>query len=397
MKGLFTREDFSGFGPDRLCACARPLTTVQGQRPGRLRVQVRTQCPRLPGVYGMLDEAGELVYVGKAKCLRTRLLSYFRRRGRDRRARRIATAARTLVWEVLPNEFAALLRELELIRRWRPRFNVQGQPRRQRRTYVCLGRRPAAYIFLAPKPAATAVAAFGPVPDGDKASAAVRRLNDWFQLRDCPQAQELIWAEQRELFPVLRAAACLRYEFGHCLGPCTGASSRADYRAKVRAALAFLAGENTAPLETLRRDMEQASATLAFERAGVLRDRLEALEWLTRHLGRLRRAAAHSFVYPVLGYDGSEIWYLIRQGRVLATLPRPMDAAARVEATATLADVFAEENHGPLPAEETDGVFLVASWFQAISGGAGTDEGLARNGIGNEGGGMRDADVELFR
>src|ERR1700731_1903084 len=117
-----------------------PLEAIHGHRPSRLREKVRKRCPRKPGVYGMVDATGELIYVGKAKCLRSRLLSYFRPNSRDPKAGRILGQTRTLVWEPAPNEFAALLRELELIRRWRPRCNVQGQPTRYRRTYVCVGR-----------------------------------------------------------------------------------------------------------------------------------------------------------------------------------------------------------------------------------------------------------------
>ncbi len=364
MKGLFGRDVFTGFGLDRLSRVERPLTRIDGQRPGRLRLQLRMCGPRLPGVYGMVNDNGELVYVGKARCLRTRLLSYFRRHSRDPKAGRILAATRTLVWEVVPDEFGALLRELELIRRWRPRFNVHGQPRGRRRCYVCVGRRPAPYAFLAPRPPATAAAAFGPVPAGIKAREAVRRLNDWFQLRDCPQSQELLWAEQTELFPVLRAAACIRHEIGHCLGPCAGACSRHDYRSQVRATLAFLTGADSSPLDTLRRDMTAAATAQAYERAAVLRDRFEALEWLHLHLARLRRAATHSFVYPVPSHDGSETWYLIRQGRVLTALPRPRDPTAHAEAASTLTAVFARERLAPLATEETAGVLLVDSWFK---------------------------------
>jgi excinuclease ABC subunit C len=136
----------------------------------------------------MVDATGELVYVGKAKCLRARLLSYFRTNSRDPKAGRILEAARQIVWEVGASEFGALLRELELIRRWQPRFNVQGQPARRRRGYVCVGRRPAPYVFFAARPPRTALAVFGPVPAGTTAREAVRRVNDWFRLRDCPQA-----------------------------------------------------------------------------------------------------------------------------------------------------------------------------------------------------------------
>ena len=117
------------------------------------------------------------------------------------KAGHILEHTRSLVWEVQPNEFAALLRELELICRWQPRFNVQGRPGRRRHNYVCIGRRPAPYAFLAPRPPATAFACFGPIPAGHRAREVVRRVNDWFQLRDCPQSQEMVFADESELFP----------------------------------------------------------------------------------------------------------------------------------------------------------------------------------------------------
>src|SRR5579884_3985864 len=340
MKGLFARQAFTGFGPHGLPAGEPPSGRVEGKRPRRLRARVRAECPRLPGVYGMVDAAGELAYVGKAKDLRARLLSYFRPNSRDPKAGRIIEAARLIAWETAHGEFAALLRELELIRRWQPRFNVQGQPRRYRRCYVCVGRKPAPYVFAAGRPPATALAAFGPVPAGGRLRDAVRRVNDRFRLRDCPQAQQMVFADQGELFPVLRTPGCLRHEIGTCLGPCAAACSRGDYRAGVRAALAFLCGDDRTPLEELERDMTAASAALAFERAAALRDRLEALTWLGERLAHVRRAGALSCVYPVTGHDGSERWYLIRCGRVRAVLPRPVGEEAERAAAATLAATF---------------------------------------------------------
>src|ERR1700739_4950098 len=71
--------------------------------------RIRQDCPRRPGVYGMVDARGEVIYVGKAKSLRARLMSYFRPRSRDPKAGRILEAARRIAWELLPREFAALL------------------------------------------------------------------------------------------------------------------------------------------------------------------------------------------------------------------------------------------------------------------------------------------------
>jgi excinuclease ABC subunit C len=315
----------------------------------------------------MVNARGELVYVGKAKCLRSRLLSYFRPASREPKAGRILDHTAGLAWECAASEFAALLRELELIRRWQPRFNVQGQPQRRRRTYVCLGRRPAAYAFLARRPAANVVASFGPVPGGRHAREAVRRLNDWFRLRDCPQAQEMIFADQTELFPAPRTAGCLRYEIGTCLGPCLGACSRAAYGERVRAARAFLDGADRAPLDDLERDMAAASAALAFERAAALRDHREVLRWLWDELARVRRARQeHTFVYPVRGPDEREIWYLIHRGRVVAALAPPQTDADRARAAERIEAVFGKDNAWAAPPvnEVIDGVLLIAAWFR---------------------------------
>jgi excinuclease ABC subunit C len=321
---------------------------------------VRLECPRWPGVYGMVDRRGELIYVGKAKSLRARLLGYFRPRSRDPKAGRIITETRLLAWEPAPTEFSALLRELELIRRWQPRFNIQGQPKRKRRALVCLGRRPAPYAFLSRRAAASVVAVYGPVPAGHQAREAVRRLNDHFRLRDCPQSQEMVFSDQQELFPVLRAAGCLRHEIGTCLGPCAAACSHAEYEARLDAARHFLDGADVGILERLERDMLAASAATQFERAAVLRDRLEPLGWLHACLERLRRARGLSFVYPLRSCEGQELWYVIRGGQVEAVLP------AGAEAAATVAAVYASKAAGPgsWAAKSVDGLLLVDAWFR---------------------------------
>ena len=369
MEKLFTGPTFAGFGPNSLNPFAglSALYQVRARGASGLRLRVRQECPRRPGVYGMVNVHGELFYVGKAKCLRSRLLSYFRSRSRDPKAGRIVEHTRVLAWEPAPSEFAALLRELELIRRWRPRYNVQGQPRRRRLTFVCLGRRPAPYAFLTSRPTAGALACFGPIPASLLAREAVRRVNDWFGLRDCPQHQEMIFADQGELFPVVRAAACLRHEIGTCLGPCAGACTQAAYAERVRAARTFLAGTDRTPLEVLERDMTAAALAQEFERAVVLRDKLAALRWLDDRLERLRQAREqHTFVYPVRGHAGQDLWYLIHRGRVAATTLLPHDAASKQKAADTLEAIYGNPNLGigALTADNLDAVLLVAAWFR---------------------------------
>jgi excinuclease ABC subunit C len=371
VDGLFPRPVFKGFGPNGLHSTAEAPTMVRMEavQPGRLRKCVREQAPRgQAGVYGMVNARGELIYVGKAKCLRTRLLSYFRRNSRDPKAGRILQHTRALVWESVPSEFAALLRELELIQRFRPRFNVHGQPLRRRRTYVCIGRPPAPYLFLTSKPTGRASVCFGPVPASEAAREAVRRLNDWFGLRDCPQSQEMAFADQRELFPLLRAAGCLRYEIGTCLGPCAGGCTRSGYTQRVRAARAFLAGTNLGLLDELKVEMDAASVALDFERAASLRDKWQTLNWLRRQIDRWREVREQEpFLYPVRGADNRDTWYLIQGGRVVAALSAPQNEKERNARADEIDKLYRKRKKaaaGPVPADEVDSVLLVAAWFR---------------------------------
>jgi excinuclease ABC subunit C len=315
----------------------------------------------------MLNSREELIYVGKAKCLRTRLLSYFRTRGGDRKARRILQHAAAIVWEISPNEFAALLRELELIQRWRPRFNVRGQPDRRRLTHVCLRRAPAPYVFLSSVAGSPGSICYGPVRASWQAREAVRHLNDHFRLRDCPKKQVLYFREEREFFPEARSAGCLRLEIGTCLGPCVGACSRNEYRRQTSAVRAFLEGHDDTPLRATGEEMKSASASLQFEKAAALRDKLDSLSWIHDRLKRLRSLCQQPpFIYPVRGDDGTEAWYLIRNGLVVASLPPPRSVSEKRSVSKRIRDALGDRPaiQAQLNATDMDGVYLVAAWFR---------------------------------
>ena len=363
LQGLFPRPRFTGFGPFALTGLEPTLVGGPG-RAVRLRGLVRRLAPRLPGVYGLLDGQGQLIYVGKARSLRSRLLSYFVP-SRPDKAVAMIRETRRLVWETLPDEFAALLRELELIRRWRPRWNVQGQPQRRRRVYLCLGREPAAYAFVAAQPPTTARVCWGPLPGYRRAREACDRLNDWYRLRDCPEKQVMRFAEQHELFPVTYNAGCIRHELGACLAPCAAACTRAQYAFHVAAARDFLEGRDRSPLEQLQRQIHEAAAELQFERAAALLERQQSLEWLWQHLERLREARQISGIYTVPAAQGGRTWYGLKQGVVRRAVSVPTDPSQRQATRADLLRHLAGPSALGVPAlHEIDGVLLVASWFR---------------------------------
>jgi excinuclease ABC subunit C len=367
---LFQDGTFNSFGASAVLApnAHRALVRVEGNKQAELRAQVRLMAPHRPGVYGMVDRNEQLIYVGKAKDLRTRLQSYFRRKGRPPKAGRIVTHAKRIVWEVAPSEFASLLRELELIRRWRPRYNVQGQPLRRRLTFVCLGRAPAPYLLLARKISSRVQTAFGPITASKQAKDAVRRLNDWFQLRDCPQPQEMIFPDQGDLFPGLRPAGCLRLEIGACLGPCTGTCTRRDYQQQVRRARAFLSGNDLTPLDAMQAEMHAAAEAQQFERAAALRDRWTAVHWLAERLHRVRKAQEEmSFIYPVVGFDGRAAWHLIHGARVVAVVEAPRNPATRKAAREKIAAIYQHRAELLDTYEHADSMMVVMQWFRKHS------------------------------
>ncbi len=327
MRRFWAAERFTGFGRDPFSPFRRApkLTTICGNRKADLRAALRAECPKVPGVYGMLDATGRLIYVGKSKSLRTRLLSYFSPKVARDKPGAILRETRSLIWERQPSEFAALLRELYLIRTWRPRWNVKDQPRSRMPSFVCLGRGPARQLFVTSAPPRTA-ATFGPFYSRGRLTRAVEALNHHYLLRDCSSTQPLWFTDQAELFPEPRRAGCLRFELGSCLGPCAAGCSRRRYATQARKALHFLEGRDESPIATLQKRMERAAAEHRFETAARMRDRLAEVEWLAARLASLRAARdKFNFIYPVATSSKRETWYIIYRGGVAAAVHPPAD------------------------------------------------------------------------
>ncbi len=232
-----------------------------------LRRRVLQSAPRVPGVYGMLNRTGQLYYVGKSKSLRSRLLSYFAASNAGQKGGRIIENARAIQWETQPSEFASLVREQQLIRKFSPKWNVQGVPQRQRPNYLCLGRTPA-YFFVSSTPKADCIGIEGPFFGASRMRLAVDSLNKVFKLRDCGEKQVFHFAEQLQLFDLEYRPGCLRLEIGSCVGPCAAACTRAQYDRQVNAAESFLDGFNDEPLVVVRDQMQQAIDNRQYELAG---------------------------------------------------------------------------------------------------------------------------------
>jgi excinuclease ABC subunit C len=334
-----------------------------------MRAAVKADAKDRPGVYRMLAADGEIVYVGKSKQLRTRLLSYFRCEFPADKGARIVREADRIEWDYAPSEFAALLEELRLIKRYRPRLNVAMKRDARHFAFIKLTRGAAPKLLVVRGAGADdAQIYYGPFHGAQRVGEAVRELNDALGLRDCRLDQPMHFADQPELFHLYpRTPGCIRHEIRKCLGPCVGGCTMSQYDERVQLVRGFLDGADDGPLRTLREEMVEASGRLEFERAGSLRDKLKRLEDLRLQFIKFRFAIETlSFVYTVPGYNGEDRIYLIRRGRVRGERELPRSDADRSRLMEMVEDVFnpSERDTAQLPSHEVDELLLLSSWFR---------------------------------
>jgi excinuclease ABC subunit C len=334
-----------------------------------MRARVREGAEDRPGIYRMHSRDGEVVYVGKSKRVRSRLLSYFRCAYPEEKGARILREATQIDWEYTPSEFAALLYELRLIKRLRPRFNVAMKRDARHYAFIKVARSPAPKLLVVRGAGSEDGGVYyGPFIGAQRVGEAVRELSDALGLRDCGLDQKMHFSDQRELFQISpRTPGCIRHEIKKCLGPCVGACTVGEYMERVAMARAFLDGADSGPIERLRVSMEEASERLEFERAGSLRDKLARLEGLREQFGRLRFAVESlSFVYSVPGHAGDDRVYLIRRGRVRAEVAAPTSPGESRALRELTDSVFGtvEPKGSSIPTHEIDELLLLSSWFR---------------------------------
>lgn len=334
---------------------------------GQLLLRVRQLAEHRPAVYQMVDATGRVLYVGKAKRLRTRLLTYFRARYPDDKAARILYAANEIRWDYVPSEFAAYLGELRQIRKLRPHFNHKAN-RTRRSVLIKVAGGPAPRVYGGGTIAREDVRCYGPFNSMGRMIEAVRTLNDLLGLRDCPLSTPVIFAGQCDLFEQPRQAGCMRHELGFCTGPCAGLVSQREYQRRVDTAVAFLEGRTIQPMDRVIAAMQQASDQAQFEVAVRWREKFEQLEWLLAATSRARSAIdLLTFVYRDPGDFGDDRVYLLRRGVVRATYPYPSTPIEHEAFRSVVAEEARQPDRtsGPLPLDAVDEVLLMMAWFRA--------------------------------
>jgi len=225
--------------------------------------------PRNPGVYRMQDARGDVLYVGKARALKNRVTNYTQVAKLPKRLQRMVSQTRSMTIITTRTEAEALLLEAQLIKRFRPAYNVLL--RDDKSFPFILLREDHAFPRVQKHRGARRIKGqyYGPFASAGSVTRTLNALQKLFLLRSCSDS-----------FFANRSRPCLLYQIKRCSAPCVGRIEAADYAELVEDAKAFLAGKSTGVQTRLSRSMAEAAENQDFELAAVYRDRLRALTYI---------------------------------------------------------------------------------------------------------------------
>jgi len=303
--------------------------------------------PVSPGCYVFIGDKAEVLYVGKAKSLRSRVRSYFQEAGSDERyfiplLRRVVVDLETVV---TTSEKEAAVLENELIKRHQPRFNIKL---RDDKDFLCLrldASVPWPKLDTVRRPTPDGARYFGPYHSATSARRTLHLVNKHFQLRTCSDAEF-----------AMRKRPCLQYQIKRCPGPCVYDVDRDVYGVQVNAVGLFLEGRHDELSSELETRMREAAIGMEFERAAIYRDQIHAVVAIREN----QRVVSVSDVdQDVIGLyrEGSvvEVEVLfVRAGRVSETASyslRKMELPDEEVLSGFLTEHYGGEEHGPIPDE----------------------------------------------
>jgi len=309
--------------------------------------------PDAPGSYQFIDRHGQVIYVGKASSLRSRLSSYFQAPDRlHPRTRQMVETAERVEWTIVRNEVEALMLEYSLIKRHHPRFNVRL---RDDKSYPLLAvttdeEWPRAVVVRGRR--RRGVRYFGPYAHAYAIRETLDLLLRSFPVRTCSPGK----FRQHERL----GRPCLLFHIEKCAGPCVGEVTPEDYETMVDGLCRFLGGDTDEVVRGLEAEMREASFELEFERAARLRDRLESV---TKAVEKQQMVAARDDDLDVFGVAEDELEasvqvFHVRRGRVVGRKGFIVDKVEDVEGGA-LIDRVVESFYAETPPNGVPRTILV--------------------------------------
>ncbi len=276
---------------------------VEKKRDDKSRSKVKTgpqiiqafarKLPNSPGVYRMYNMSGDVLYVGKARSLKKRVTNYTRMMGQTNRIARMISETAGMEFVSTRTETEALLLEANLIKRFRPKYNVLLRDDKSF-PYIHIAEDHEAPQLLKHRGARKGKGSyFGPFASAGSVNRTITALQKAFLLRNCSDS-----------YYENRTRPCLQFQIKRCSGPCTGEISSENYAELVKEAKAFLSGKSQKVQQELAGKMEAASEELDFETAAIYRDRLSALSHIQSQQGINPQTVREADVFALHQQDG---------------------------------------------------------------------------------------------
>jgi len=275
-----------------------------------------SEIPTEPGVYLFKDDKGEIIYIGKAKNLRSRVRCYFSNSEQSQKTQHLVPKIRAIEWIIVGNEVEALLLENKLVKRHKPKYNVNLKDAKTY-AYIAISKERYPRIFATRKPSSR-LDMFGPYTDGYLRRELQRLVIKVFKIRVCKK------------FP---KRACLNFHIGLCTAPCTGNVTQQQYNEQVEQTRSFLMGNYEQITGMLNSEMQKASKEVEYERALELRNQIASIQLLTQRqvVDGHRRYDQDVIAFRRLGDKLLVVQMGVRKGVLLGKKEYTLDFEPQIE------------------------------------------------------------------
>ncbi len=323
--------------------------------------------PTKPGVYLLEDESGKILYVGKAVNLRARVRSYFHKSASlSPKVRRLVDRVAGIDFIVTASELEALILEMNLIKRHRPRYNVRLKDDKRYPYIKVSWQDDFPKVYVTRRMRQDGARYYGPFTAAWAVYQTLHTLRSVFPYLTCNR--NITGDDER---------ACLYYHIGLCQAPCIGEVNREEYRAMIQGLCDFLEGKTEHVVQELRQEMQEAAEDLEFERAAAVRDKLQAIERVIERQKVVSPELADQDVIA-LARDDSQACvqvFFIRSGKLIGReyfmLEGAEDEEARDVMTSFVKQFYDEAATIPpeiLVQDEIDEALIIESWLRDMRG-----------------------------
>lgn len=254
-----------------------------------------------PGCYLFKDKQGTIIYVGKAKNIKKRVSQYFQR-PHEGKTQKLVSLIADLDVIVTLNEKEALLLEIDLIKKHRPQFNIMFMDDKSYPMIKITNEKFPKVLVVRDRKRDKKAKYFGPYPDARAAREVHRLIHELFPIRKCS---------------VLPKKVCLYYHINQCSGPCEGFISEADYAVYIQQIIALLKGQVSDLLKALQEQMDNSVASLNYEHAALIRDKMLAVEYITEKQSNAFMSNREDMVHYYVDHGMlSMVHFVVKEGKL---------------------------------------------------------------------------------